>query len=118
MPMPFSTLIAPTLTWLDIGLQAFFQVRSSTVLEGQRQVAAHITVVLFLSGKTPKRPGQVDRLFRKIVAFCRQMVTAPPWSVRIRRHKDKKAISIVFLCSPVTVIGYIATVLRESFPHG
>jgi RNA polymerase sigma-70 factor, ECF subfamily len=38
--------------------------------------------------------------------------------VRIRRHKDKKAISIAFLCSPVTTIGYIATVLRESFPPG
>jgi len=72
----------------------------------------------FLVGKKLERPGQVDRLFREIVVFCRQMVTAPPWCVRIRHHKDKKAISIVFLCSPVTVIGYIATVLRESFPHG
>ena len=69
-------------------------------------------------GKTPEQSGQMDGLFREIVVFCRQMVTAPPLCVRIRLHKDKKAIPIAFSCSPVTAIGYIATVLRESFLLG
>ncbi len=63
MPMPISALLVPTITGLDMRLQARFQVSRSTVLEGQRQETAHIAVcqltagVGFIMGRQELRRG-------------------------------------------------------------
>jgi RNA polymerase sigma-70 factor (ECF subfamily) len=60
----------------------------------------------------------MDSLFREIVVFYRQLVTAPPFVSAYLPLQRQKGYLGCILCSPVTTIGYTATVLIEGFPLG